>query len=327
MTSRNGVPPDPRLGEASEWFVRMRGPDADSARPAFDTWLADPLNAAAYDEITAIWTKTEMGHWAPVVQDHKRKVKQTHAQSVARRRPRAVAALLAVFLLAGTASLVWIRPFGAANVPPTLIASKVGEIRTERLPDGSTVVLDTDTRITLLFSPGERRITLAGGRARFDVAHDSARPFIVEAGGRTITARGTLFDVGLGAGGLDVTLLRGSIDVAPLSRHGDSATVRMMPGQVLHAATPLTAPAIISSSELPRWPEGRLAYEGAPLGRILDDAARYSSRRIRLAEPDLAMLRVTGVFSVRYPDVLADKLAAALGLKAIHSPGEIILTR
>ena len=101
----------------------------------------------------------------------------------------------------------------------------------------------------------------------------------------------------------------------------------MMPGQVLHAATPLTAPAIISSSELPRWPEGRLAYEGAPLGRILDDAARYSSRRIRLAEPDLAMLRVTGVFSVRYPDVLADKLAAALGLKAIHSPGEIILTR
>lgn len=318
---------DPRIGEAAEWFACMRGPDAAASQAAYDAWRADPLNAAAYDEIAAVWGATEVGHWAPVVEEHRRKVKTQGAQRASLWRPRVAAALVAGLLATGALSLLWVRPFGGAGAQPRLIASRVGEIRTEKLPDGSTIILDSGTQMTLLLSPAERRIILGDGRARFDVVHDEARPFIVEAAGRAIIDKGTLFDVDVTSGGLVVALLRGSIDVAPLGDSGERAAVRMIAGQVLHAATPSAQPAIIASRELPSWPEGRLSYDRAPLARILADAARYSSRPIRLAEPALGALEVTGVFSVRDPDALADKLAAALGLRAVHSDAEIILMR
>lgn len=327
MTGERGGDSDPRVIEAAEWFARMRAPDAEALRAEFEAWRTDLLNAAAYDEIAGVWAATEVGHWAPVVAEHRRRAKREEARRAAYWRPGAAASLAAGFLLAGALSFFWILPFGDAAPPKIEIASEVGEIRTDKLPDGSTVTLDTNTRMTLVFSEEERRIVLTNGRARFDVVHDETRAFVVEAAGRTITDRGTLFDVDVASGGLVVVLLRGSVDVALHGSGSQNAKVRMTPGQVLHAATPTAKPAIVVSGEAPQWPEGRMSYDRVPLAGILADSARYSSRPIALGDPALGALRVTGVFSVRDPDALADKLAAALGLRAVHSGAEIVLRR
>src|SRR3546814_15110866 len=85
--------------------------------------------------------------------------------------------------------------FGSRTIPVTELASKIGEIRTVALEDGSRVTLDTDTILHIAYSPTERGLKLERGRARFDVSYDASRPFVVFAGGGSITAHGTVFDV------------------------------------------------------------------------------------------------------------------------------------
>src|SRR3546814_4387812 len=102
--------------------------------------------------------------------------------------------------------------FGRRTIPVTELASKSGEIRTVALEDGSRVTLDTDTIVHVAYSPTERGLKLERGRARFDVSYDASRPFVVFAGGGSITAHGTVFDVAVVDRHVSVALLRGSIE-------------------------------------------------------------------------------------------------------------------
>ena len=43
-----------RLTEAAAWRVRLTEDDADTSE-AFEAWLADPLNEAAWDQVQAPW--------------------------------------------------------------------------------------------------------------------------------------------------------------------------------------------------------------------------------------------------------------------------------
>lgn len=325
MSDPGGGHEEARLQAAANWFARMRADDAENSRADFETWRADPLNQAAYEAIAGTWSSTEMGHWAPVVQDYRRSSAPT-SQPKRQLWSMGRLALAASFLVLVVSAVFWRQAVGG-DTAAVEVASALGEIRIEKLPDGSTIILDTDTRATFAFSDHERRVQLLHGRARFDVAHDASRPFVVEAEGRSVTARGTMFDVEISRRGLIVKLLRGSIDVAPLAVAQKSAFVRLIPGQTLLASSAAATPAIVADADVPQWPEGRMSYRSATLAKILDDAARYSTRRIKLADASMADIKVTGVFSVRDPDKLADRLAAALGLKSTHSPEGIVLVR
>ena len=72
-----------------------------------------------------------------------------------------------------------------------------GESRTVTLADGSQVNLSGGSAIGVDITSEERRVRLLSGEAFFDVAHDAARPFTVEAGEARIVVLGTAFDVAL----------------------------------------------------------------------------------------------------------------------------------
>ena len=43
--------------EASDWFARLRGPDGEDQRDAFEQWRdADPRHAEAYVEYEKLWS-------------------------------------------------------------------------------------------------------------------------------------------------------------------------------------------------------------------------------------------------------------------------------
>src|SRR3546814_13968320 len=89
------------------------------------------------------------------------------------------------------------------NAPPVEIARKsdgmqyatrLGEIRTVKLPDGSKLTIDTDTLVTVAFGLTARRLLLEHGRARFEVAHDS-ETFVFVAGDPDVLHRLTCSDI------------------------------------------------------------------------------------------------------------------------------------
>ncbi|MCX6933001.1 MAG: FecR domain-containing protein, partial [Verrucomicrobia bacterium] len=81
------------------------------------------------------------------------------------------------------------------------------------LVDGSVINLNVSPDVQLALPPAARRVTLTAGEAHFAVAHDTARPFIVSAGGVSVRAVGPAFRVRLGEHGVEVLVTEGKVEV------------------------------------------------------------------------------------------------------------------
>ncbi len=319
--------------EAATWFERMRGPDAQRFRVDFERWRnGDTDRRDAYARAEENWALAG-GLRATTMGATRAGLTPKRRWSISLPEPRYAfaGAALAIVLIVG--SFYALR--GAAPQAPMIAAARspastaVGQIRRERLEDGSTVILDTDSEVEIAYTKSIRVVRLIRGRARFEVAHDAGRPFIVEAAGRTVTARGTIFDVCAYGSAMRVSLLRGAIDVGygTALRPAAGLVTHLRVGQSLRSALGGVAAEVRPAPRgEDQWVAGMLTFDGTPLSDVIDQTNRYSKAKIRLADPVLNGLKVTGAFRPLPIEELAAGLAAAFSLRVeAASNGDFIL--
>ncbi len=315
--------------EAIAWLVRLRSPDGAAQHEAFEDWYAaDPRHADIYDDVLGTWDNTAMAARTPAGEAPGRLDSRQDTRPRSRMALAAVAALVLV-VLSGI-GLQRFGAFGPGRADPAEIASRLGEIRTVTLADGSRVTLDTDSALSVAYTAGERRLTLEHGRVRFDVAHDAARPFVVTAGGGTIIAHGTVFDIDLRGHLMTVSLLRGSVEVKSMSGPDKGPATRrlLQPGERLALdQRTLQGPPVPLRADETRWPTGMLSFENTRLAEVVAAANRYSAAPITLTDPTLGELRFTGTLSARDMPGTADTLAATFNLEPARGDrGSIVLS-
>ncbi|PNQ04004.1 hypothetical protein A8G00_08965 [Sphingobium sp. SA916] len=338
---------DQLLEEASLWFARMRGPDAESYRPEFERWLS--LGAAhlgAYNRAGEIFA---VGRFLA----HERAANRDKPADVPDMVPAAwrVWAMAAALVLAlGVTGWVAFNQAPVHKAPssaPSRVAaidaqsfSTVGAAaRRVKLADGSMVALEPDTILRTKFDGDRRELRLERGSARFDVAHER-RPFTVIAGGGRVTARGTIFDVSLASPGrVVVRLLRGAIDVERPDQQPRSdtpstpAVTRLAVGDELSFAVPVQqglSAQLANNDAGSGQPDFSLIreFDGAPLSAIVTETNRDSLTAIRLADPSIGDIKVSGRFRVDSPEQVAGRLASLFDLEAKHeTPNMIVLRR
>lgn len=315
--------------EAIAWLTRLRSSSDADQHEAFEAWYtADARHADIYDAVLDNWDRMELAAHTPAGEARGRLSTRRDTRPVSRIALAAVAAFVLV-MLSGV-GFQQLGLFGSSRSDPAEIASQIGEIRTITLSDGSRVTLDTNSVLAVAYTAGERRLTLEHGRARFDVAHDAARPFVVTAGSGMVIAHGTLFDVDLQGQRVTVSLLRGSVEVrnTATGRVGEAREGRLLrPGQrlALEQRMPPGSPVALRTNET-RWPTGMQSFEDAPLGEVVAAANRYSSAQIILADPAIGTLRFTGTFAAKDAQGLARMLSATFSLDLSHDDrGSIIL--
>jgi transmembrane sensor len=223
------------------------------------------------------------------------------------------------------------RRAGTSVPKPSAFSTIVGEVRTIVLEDGSRIILDTDSLLSVDFSSTERRLRLIRGRARFEVAHER-RPFRVGAGAGVITARGTIFDVRVGPDrAISVHLLRGAIDVAtkagPTHTELLSQVQHLRPGQGTSYTDRFATAQPIARLSDTRWPSTRAEFDDVSLGEVIIEANRYSLVPIEVEDEHLAKLKVSGVFSLRDTQNVAEKLAHLFNLEVSREPYRILLSK
>jgi len=299
--------------EAAEWAVRMRGTPTEADREAFERWYAKPGNAEAFamseDDVALARTGSRS----------RIEAKAGSKRNAAGGLRWAVATIAAVGI-----ALAFAWHMNRQTETPQIATGPMlpGQLR---LADGSTVTLMDGAWAEPQFSETGRRIRLHGGRAKFDVAHDSARPFIVVAGISETTALGTVFEVDARSDVPKVKLLRGSVEVR---LGGTAKAVRLAPGESAEVSG--TGPRLIPAMTSPvqaTEPATMLVADRLPLGAVIDAANKANAKPIQLADPALASLPVTGRFDVADGASLARKLAAALGLETAESPDAITLRK
>lgn len=303
--------PDPLLEEAMDWLLRLQDAPRDSEHiQQFKVWLSQShAHGRAWQKARKAWQL--MGEVAPVYEHvwkgqtsfpppARRTVRGGPSQgSTSRSQPgwgrwaagAVSAAAIGLFLLVAVPSITMRM---AADHLTT-----AGENRTITLADGTVVTLGADSAIASDLGGRERRVTLLSGEAFFDVTHDAARPFVVEAGGVGVTVLGTAFNVRLTTDAATVELERGAVQVA----YENENTV-LSPGEMVAVDrhTGAMAKNAIAREDIAAWRSGHIFVNDATIGSVVEQLQRYHSAWIKVPDGGLAAQRVTGLYDLRDPD-------------------------
>jgi transmembrane sensor len=194
-------------------------------------------------------------------------------------------------------------------------------------------VLNTASRIQVAFDARVRRVHLLSGQAWFEVAKNQPRPFVVEAGDQRVTAHGTAFDVRLeDHNQVQVTLIEGRVSVDALKRDGAGPNIPVEhqdlgPGDQL-VVTPARAPTKRKAdvAKVTSWREGQIIFDDDTLATAVAEVNRYSSKKIVIADPRLASLRMSGVFIAGHSDSFVETVTGDFPIKVTQTAnGQLLL--
>jgi transmembrane sensor len=228
-----------------------------------------------------------------------------------RRLAGASAAVLA--LCAGLAW--WVDP----GLSECAYVSPVGERRTLALADGSELILDADSALSVAWHLRSRRVQLQQGRARFSVAPSAWRPFSVDAGSTRVTVLGTVFDVDRQAQRVAVSVLRGRVEVAAPAEPGLYKVLTAGQGLIAQSSGGVlrwTAAAELGNAQA--WTQGQLVFRRTPLREAVAQLQRYRSGAIRLQGAEVEQLQISGVFDARHSEQLLGLLPQILPLRLLQ---------
>ena len=209
---------------------------------------------------------------------------------------------------------IWVlRGRAQGSVISRAYTTDVGEQRSVMLEDGSTVVLDAQSRMQVRLSSRDRIIDL-DGQALFSVAHDPTRPFRVRAGRTTIVAVGTEFNV-RSEGAIQVAVLDGVVRLYP---HGAAAAGAHDEGESFEKLTRQliagegasvdrngdVTELKVDRASVTAWEQRRLIFARVPLDEIVREFNKYNRRGHLRVEGNVAALRFGGVFDATDPSPL-----------------------
>jgi len=375
--------------EACEWFIECRAGDLDAAaRVEFDRWLRkSPEHQGAYLEIAAIWNEGPVldsaNRWdldtliAQASEDPDNVVvlgrsarpvspgpqaapfartpgnietinpAPASGSVPATHRRRRVFAVAASILLAAVSIGVYM------HASSDVYTTAVGEQRSITLADGTTVELNSLSRIRVRYSKYERNIDLVDGQALFRVARDTARPFVVRSGETRVRAVGTQFDVYRKTSGITVTVVEGRVAIledggkrAASSREGgsgpDTSLTTPLPavsaggpptfaGSILLAAGEQVTVTSQTARKNPHpnvagataWTQHQLVFDAASLSDVAEEFNRYNKRKLVIDPSALGSTHISGVFLSTDPAPLIRFLRDRPGLRVTETSTQI----
>lgn len=196
----------------------------------------------------------------------------------------------------------------------TVYSTAHAEQRSWRMPDGSTVHLNSSSEIKVKFDAHRREVHLIRGQALFQVAKDSRRPFWVHAGEAVVRAVGTEFDIYRQPRRTLISVVEGRVAVwrlrddsagqlsgvfDPASGAPPEPVAQLAPGQqayITHESTFVSERATDVRKTV-AWLQRQVIFDHDPLGVAVEEFNRYAEVQIRIEDPLLRAVEISGIFS------------------------------
>jgi transmembrane sensor len=339
-------PDQPNLPElnqqAIDWLITLRADNiSDQDMHGFADWLSqDAAHAAAFAEAEDMFNdmvaagnnlRQKLSNSADAP---KLKPSQAIAPGIAvnpaqtRKQPHHTKRWLAIPLALAAALLVavlGVMPQQAHLFDAYLSEyhTGTGELQDIALSDGSHLLLNTNSAVSVDYQDSLRIINLHHGQVRFTVAKDSKRPFEVHSGNLSVRALGRVFEIyNQETGGISVTVQEHAVSARLSASELTTPSVQAQPvvinvGQQLHylGGKYLPSPKTSDISQLTAWQQQKLFINDRPLSEAVAELNRYRNGRIVVPDANLNNQRITGVFSLANPDETLHTLSKALALQ------------
>jgi len=259
----------------------------------------------------------------------------------------ALAASIAFVLLFASSFYFNDAPFSTIENDQQFVELKtletlVGQQTRFTLTDGSRIKLNTNSLVKVSYSKKQRLLTLVRGEARFDVAKDKSRPFIVSAGKQSFTALGTIFNVQKDTDReMELVVTEGRVLITKSNEPLDniSKILSTLPEEKLPGLLVVSGEkSIITDSvklaakktsfeQIQRelaWQQGMLVFNGDPLEQALAEVSRYTTAEFEISSPELATLKVAGYFKANDIDGLLKSLQSNFNINFEKLPNNTI---
>jgi transmembrane sensor len=346
-------PIDPRLPDDDALVDRLLSGTASSeeiARLTPDERAAIDAYRAALDAhhgLADVWRRIEASEGRPQPARPPLTLVRTPSSTKAHGSPsrpisaprhawRRIAAGVAAVAIISAGVVQWMRLHTESRpvMPVALIAPR-GQRLTTRLPDGTTLVLAPDSRLTYdaaRFASADRAVSLVG-QARFTVVRHDDHPFTVRAGQWITRDVGTTFSVRAYADApVRVAVAEGSVAVARDASQRASSGLVLTAGMaaVADPSTPgdtLVAGSADSLSDF-AWTTGTLTFHNTPLRDVAAAISRTSPDvDLTIQDATLANLAVTVAFHSETPDQACAMLALLAHATCHHTGYHVVLSR
>ena len=325
---------------ASEWVAKLDGDDlTEQERQQLKEWLhADPKNQMALAEQMQQWfdmdvlselTRLELNR------DSYSFVGWLKKQLELVRTPRFLVTSLAVLLLAVVLNVVVVDQYinSSSNIELAIV-TEIGERKSESLPDGSIVHVNTTSSAQVTYTRNSRSVVLESGEAFFDVAHDSERPFVVYAANTSIKAIGTAFAVHNDNDSISVSVTEGSVEFTSAGSSRIIAADKELSNQSVAAngnvaiyaddQTSINTQPVDEITRRLSWQDGMLEFRGESLEYVVHQLSRYTDAQIVIMDEDIKDERLGGYFKIGDIDGLASTLALGFNLHVDVVSDELI---
>jgi transmembrane sensor len=333
--------------QARAWVIELDDESPCEGRLAeLRAWLGrSPLHRRAFERAASTWRSMDcltqvLKEKAVVAHDGVPRapgVRETSAPAPKLGRVRtAILSAAAVLVLIGvvtSATLLW-HPRATA-VTSSTYATATGEVTTIALSDGSTIHLNTASRVTVTYAHNVRVLQLVTGEAYFEVAPSTQRPFIVYAGRFSVRALGTAFAVHMLDSGVDLTVTQGQVELASFKTpppdvagavaggvglpENEAGETRYAVSRGQHVTVSANVRLIeqIDAEGIEKrlaWRDGALIFNDDPLKDVVAEIGRYTSTRIVIADPSIRDVKIGGYFKVQDINSILGTLQENFGL-------------
>ena len=319
----------------AQWFVmRLYSGDMTAAEESeLHGWLAeDPGHRQAYERLLHL--RDLSGDLASDrdIAALTRDALRARTRTAFDRRWLGLAAAVLLAVVTGVLSKTLLDTADEAQILETAL----GEQQTFVLRDGSSVTLNSGSRILVDFDPSGRHILLDFGEIFLDVTKDPERTLTIRAGDHVVMVLGTKFSLHLSGHRLEIAVAEGRVAVSDddvrFPRRAEFRATFEAEGLVLDAGSVATfeqdqqtvqEDSIGEVERLQSWRSGRVRFEDQTLMEVISEVNRYSRVKVLIEDSTIADLRISAVLDLDEVEMTGQVELLLSSLEDIH-PIEVV---
>jgi ferric-dicitrate binding protein FerR (iron transport regulator) len=205
----------------------------------------------------------------------------------------------AAVLLAGAGFIF----YSSLQHKKTQVNTTYGELRSNQLPDGSTMILNANSKAELSsgWEEGKDREVWLDGEAFFKVKKTASRNrFIVHTGQLDVIVTGTQFNVMHRNNKTTVLLTEGSV----LIQTPDGKTLSMKPGDFIALEDKVVERQTVHEDDVLAWKENRLSFNATPLKDVANIITDHYGIKVTMEDEKVGSTLINGIMPNDNLDVL-----------------------
>jgi transmembrane sensor len=206
------------------------------------------------------------------------------------------------------------------------LATAYGQVRESKLPDGTVVTVNADSRVTYTkgWTDGKDREVWLTGEAFFHVAKTPLKSrFIVHANHFDIIVTGTQFNVVSREDKSNVMLKEGSVILHNTESGND---VKMVPGDFVEYRKAELEKKVAKTDSVLAWKDRKLVFENTPVSELVRIVREHYGVTVIPADDSVAAQTISGIMPNDNLEVLLQTLEATGNFRIVREKDTVFIS-